>query len=125
MRSATSRREFAMASDRESAVQVPEIVKSKLRSVRRRRAMLRLVETIVIPLTVLIAAMLLVMAIDWMLELRAGWRIITSATALIAAGAAAGWGLIRLAEAGRTLSSAARDVDRAVPSLAERWSTIT
>src|SRR5436190_20621614 len=101
-------------------IEVPEIVKAKLRTVRRRRAMLRLVETIVIPLTVLIAAMLLVMTIDWMLELGAGWRVITSAAALIAAGAATGWGLLRLLEAGRTLSSAARAVDRAVPSLGER-----
>src|SRR4051812_79544 len=108
-----------MASQRDN-IEVPQIVREKLRGVRRRRATLRLVETIVIPLTVLLAAMLLVMAIDWMLELRAGWRMITSAGALIAAGMAAGWGLLRLMEAGRTLSSAARDVDRAVPSLGER-----
>src|SRR5437763_778092 len=105
-------------------IEIPQIVKTKLGGVCRRRALLRGVEALVIPLTVFLGAMLLMIAVDWVLEVRAGWRIITSGAALLAVTAAAGWGLLRLARAGLTLSSAARDVDHAVPSLGERWSTI-
>src|SRR3954447_17503308 len=106
-------------------VEVPKVVEEKLRHVRRRRATMRLIEAVTIPLTILLAGMLAMMALDWTLEIHRGWRLLTTGVALVAVTAAAVWGVSRLLALGRRLSISATEVDRAVPTLGERWSTIT
>src|SRR2546421_12381797 len=96
-------------------VQVPAVVQQKLRTVRRQAAALRLVETVVVPLAVLLGAMMLMMLLDWTMEFRRGWRLLTTASALIATAAAVVWGVGRLIRVGRSLSAAGTEGRRAGP----------
>src|SRR5215210_134086 len=95
--------ELAMISN-PNRIQVPPVVEQKLRTVHRRTWALRMVESLVVPMAVLLAAMMLVMLLDWTMEFQRGWRLLTTGSALIAAGAAVVWGVGRLIRVGRSLS---------------------
>ncbi len=108
------------------AIELPEEVKRKLRAVRRRAGLIEFARGMMLAAAALIAMMLVAIALDWQFvffnhELRAALTVsILSLAAAIAFIA----GLIPLARS-RRLEQVAETVDRAVPKLEERWSTVT
>jgi hypothetical protein len=105
---------------------LPGVIAKKLRAIRRRAVTLTLLQGLVLTGSVLIAAMLLAMAVDWTV----GWfnpagRYTFTALALAAAAAAFIIWCIRPLARTRTIVATARDVDATLPQLEERWSTVT
>src|SRR5207244_3865172 len=106
-------------------LELPQIIESKLRAVLRRKLMFRVVACVLCPATVLLAATMAAMALDWIFELPGTKsRTAVSLLALSLALTSVLWMLARLLSLRRELSVAALDVERAVPALQERYSTI-
>ncbi len=104
---------------------VPLAVAEKLESVRARAWKVRLATALVGGLVVLLAAMGLAMAIDrWAILYSSTWRSLLTLAALTATGLTfAAWILAAWRYVNR-VERVAADVDRSVPRLEERWSTI-
>lgn len=114
-----------MASDFRT-IEVPRVVKSKLRRVRGRKTRMRLSTAIVGAAAVLLAAMLVAMLIDWyIMPISTIFRTVLTGAAVVAAGAALVVWAGRALFTGRTMPEVASDVDRSLPRMEERWSTIT
>ena len=105
---------------------MPAALLQKLDEVRRDERRVRLWSGLLRGMTILLGAMLVAMAVDWLAELHShGWRWVLSLAALGFGGAA----LVRecllpLMRAG-SLTSVARKVDDAHPALEERYLTLT
>jgi hypothetical protein len=105
---------------------LPPTVAAKLTAIHRKRLAVRRMETLLLTAVVLIGAMLLAMAIDWLVVLfNPLWRHVLTLTALGLAGCTCVLALIRLGLDHWRLSTVAREVDLAVPQSEERWSTVT
>src|SRR5687767_636158 len=105
---------------------LPGVIAAKLRAIRRRAVTLTLLQGLVLTGSVLIAAMLVALAVDWTV----GWfspagRYTFTALALVATGAAFIFWCLRPLARTRTIVATARDVDASLPQLEERWSTVT
>ena len=105
---------------------LPRNVAQKLRAIRRRTAAVTLLRGFLLSLTLLFAAALIAMALDWAI----GWfdpRVRFTVSGLAAAGAVAGlvWWCVRPLLRRRSIVSTAREVDASLPQLEERWSTVT
>jgi len=104
---------------------MPAGMLGKLRAVRRRDRLIRLQSGLARSGAVLLAAMLLMMALDWLASPRQGpWRWLMTFSALACAAAALLLGCIIPLLRRRSLDSFARQVDRAHPSLQERCQTV-
>ncbi len=107
-------------------VNLPSVMESKLQAVRRRSLTFRATEVMLVAGTVLLAGMLVAMAVDWMVVLfDPGWRTVLTMSALGVTVLLLVVYAVRTAMGRYGLSTAAREVDRAVPALQERWSTVT
>lgn len=107
------------------AIEVPSVVASKLRVVRRRGGWMRLLEGALLTATVLAAAMTLAVAVDWLVVFfEPTWRIALTAVALVGPVAVFLWRCVVPLVTPRRISDVALEVDRAVPVLEERWSTV-
>ncbi|MCA9084359.1 MAG: hypothetical protein KDA81_09905, partial [Planctomycetaceae bacterium] len=104
---------------------LPSAIEAKLRSIRWRQIMLALVRAVVASATVLCAAMLVAMIIDWWFVLFSTTiRTILTTVSLTAAG-------VTLLVVGRSpllkalrIRAVAEAADRTVPQLEERWLTV-
>jgi hypothetical protein len=105
---------------------IPFAISRKLHLVRQRKAWLHIASALVTALAVLLAAMGLAMLIDWLATLYdSRWRVVlTSAAILAAVATAVGW-LIVARQRFLVLNQIAGDVDRQIPQLEERWTTLT
>lgn len=104
---------------------MPAGMLDKLRAVRRRDRLILLQSGLARSCAVLLAAMLLMMALDWLASPRQGpWRWLMTFSALACAAAALLLGCIIPLLRRRSLDSFARQVDRAHPSLQERCQTV-
>ncbi|HEY3394973.1 MAG TPA: hypothetical protein VGK58_19870 [Lacipirellulaceae bacterium] len=105
---------------------VPFAVLRKLRLVRQRKVWVHVASAMVAAITVLVAAMGVAMLIDYLATLYdSGWRVVLTAAALGAAAlTSAGW-LVMAFRRRLGLERIATDVDREIPQLAERWTTMT
>ncbi len=105
---------------------VPAAVLRKLHLVRKRTMLVHVASALVAAAAVLLAAMGIAMLIDWLATLYdSRWRLVLTATALIAAVATSiGWIILAWRRALR-LEQVAAEVDRQVPRLEERWTTMT
>ncbi len=106
-------------------ITIPDRVEDKLREVRGTRDRTRLIHAVVLGLLALFLAMAMAMFIDWAFTLfDTFWRSMLTLAAL----ATAGGTLMATAVAGyyrrRELADVATDVDRSVPVIEERWSTV-
>ena len=105
---------------------MPAKMLEKLHAVRRRDRRVRLQAGLTRACAVLLAAMLVVMAIDWLATPREGpWRWIMTISALACGGAALLLGCLIPLLRPPSLDSLAAQVDRANPSLQERCQTTT
>jgi len=105
---------------------IPSTVTSRLRAVRRKQFGVRALEGLLVGMAVLLAAMLLAMAVDWLIVLFSPTaRTAVTVAALVLGATAFVLCAVRLVLAQRRLSAIARQVDQAVPRLEERWSTVT
>lgn len=104
---------------------LPGPIAEKIRLVQRRMTGVGLVTAAVAAAAVLVAAMSLAMLVDYLATLYdSAWRGALTYSALIAALATlAGWAVLAWRRASR-LENVAREVDRRLPYLEERWSTI-
>jgi hypothetical protein len=105
---------------------VPFAIWRKLWLIRQRKLFVQVAVAAVAAVAVLLAAMGLAMLIDWLATLYdSRWRYVLTATAVLAAViTGVGW----LVVAWRRLLGVERiagDVDRHIPQLAERWTTMT
>ncbi len=107
-------------------VELPSVVEAKLRAVRRRIVGIRTTGGLILTATVLLLVMMVAMAIDWMVVLfDHRWRMaVTLSSLAFPAVTLAAW-FVRPLLSRHRLASVARVVDRSVPSLEERWSTVT
>jgi hypothetical protein len=105
---------------------IPSAIVHKLQLVRKRKVWLHVASAVVTALAVLLAAMGVAMLIDWLATLYdSRWRVVLTAMAISAAVATAvGW-LIVARRRLLALNEIAGDVDRQIPQLEERWTTIT
>ena len=105
---------------------VPFAILRKLRLVRQRKVWVHVASAMVAAITVLLAAMGVAMLIDYLATLYdSGWRVVLTAAALGAAAlTSAGW-LVMAFRRLLGLERIATDVDREIPQLAERWTTMT
>ena len=105
---------------------VPFAILRKLRLVRQRKLWVHVASALVAAIAVLLAAMGVAMLIDYLATLYdSGWRVILTAAALGAAAlTSAGW-LAMVFRRLLGLERIATDVDREIPQLAERWTTMT
>jgi hypothetical protein len=105
---------------------LPKVIATKLRAIRRRAVALTLLKGLCLSLAVLLGAVLIAMIADR----SAGWfdpRVRYAATILalaLAIGAFVYW-CIRPLFHRRTLAATARELDAILPQLEERWSTVT
>ena len=105
---------------------IPVEMLDKLHAVRRRERRIRLQAGLARASAVLLTAMLVMMALDWLVTPRQGpWRWIMTISALSCAAAALVLGCMIPLLRRRSLDSIARQVDRAHPSLQERCQTVT
>ena len=105
---------------------VPAAILRKLHLVRNRKMLVQFATALVAALAVLLAAMGVAMLIDWLATLYdSRWRFVLTSTALLAAFCTSiGWMLVAWRRAVR-LERLAAEVDREVPKLEERWTTMT
>jgi len=107
-------------------LELPPVIVSKLQRVRRRRRVLFFAEGLVLTATVLLLVMMAAMAIDWLVVwFDPRWRMAVTYCALAMTASLFAWQALSPLLRRRRLSSVALDVDRAVPSLQERWTTVT
>ena len=105
---------------------VPFAILRKLQLVRQRKLWVQVATAFVAAVAVLLAAMAMAMLVDWLATLYdSRWRVVLTTAALSAAAlTSVGW----LVVAWRRLLGLERiagDVDRRIPQLAERWTTMT
>jgi hypothetical protein len=105
---------------------VPEPIVRKLHQVRKRKMYVHIACAVVAALAVLIAAMCVAMLIDWLATLYdSRWRVVLTTTALLAAVLTTfGWFAVAWRRA-LGIERVAGDVDRQLPQLEERWTTMT
>ncbi|MGA2558018.1 MAG: DUF4175 family protein, partial [Verrucomicrobiota bacterium] len=104
---------------------IPVEILDKLHAVLRRDRFIRLQAGLARACAVLLSAMLLMMALDWLAAPRQGpWRWIMTCSALACGAAALLLGCIIPLLRRRSLDSLARQVDRAHPALQERCQTV-
>ncbi len=105
---------------------IPSPIVRKLRLVRQRKIWIHVASAIVAALAVLLAAMGVAMLIDWLATLYdSRWRVVLTVAALSAAVATVlGW-LVVARRRIVGLDHIAGDVDRQIPQLQERWTTMT
>jgi len=107
------------------SVNVPDVVASKLRAVRRRLWATSLAQMVVGTAVALLAGMTAAMAMDWAVVLYdARWRTVLTVVSLLPAAAVVAVCCARFIRSGRRLSLLAFRVDEMIPSLEERCSTI-
>ncbi len=105
---------------------MPAQMLDKLRAVLRRDRRLHLQTGLARAGAVLLSAMLVMMAVDWLATPHQGlWRWLMTISALACAAAALLLGCVIPLLRPRSLDSVARQVDRAHPSLQERCQTVT
>ncbi|MCG8449120.1 MAG: hypothetical protein MI725_06015 [Pirellulales bacterium] len=105
---------------------LPTSIVEKLTAVRDRAIKVRVATAVVTALVVLFASMSVAMLVDWLATLYdPRWRAVLTATACAAAGITLmGWGVL-VWRRFRYVDRVAADVDREIPELEERWSTVT
>jgi hypothetical protein len=105
---------------------VPEAILRKLRLVRQRKLLVQAASALVAAVAVLLAAMGIAMLVDWLATLYdSRWRFVLTWSALAAAMCTSvGWLIFAWRRATR-LDRVAAEVDRQVPRLEERWTTMT
>jgi hypothetical protein len=105
---------------------IPSAIVRKLRQVRQRKMWIHIASAVVAALAVLLAAMCVAMLIDWLATLYdSRWRVVLTVTALSAAMATVlGWVFVARRRL-LALDRIAGDVDRQIPQLQERWTTMT
>jgi hypothetical protein len=105
---------------------VPESILRKLHMVRQRKLLVHAACAVVAALAVLLAAMCVAMLIDWLATLYdSRWRVVLTMGALLAAVATTlGWFAVAWRRA-LGVKQVAGDVDRQIPQLEERWTTMT
>lgn len=105
---------------------VPFPIARKLRLVRSRRLWVHVLSALLVALAVLLAAMGVAMLVDYLATLYdSRWRYVLTNTALIVAAlTSVGWLLVAWR---RSLpwDRLAGDVDREIPELEQRWTTMT
>lgn len=105
---------------------LPGTVRDRLLSVRRRRTWQGTLEAVMAAGATIVVVALLAMAVDWLASPRdTVLRTALTTTVLLATAAVFIGVLARLALSWRRLTAIALDVDRSVPDLQERWSTVT
>jgi hypothetical protein len=105
---------------------MPAEMLEKLRAVQRHHRSVRLQTGLARTVAVLLAAMLLMMVLDWLVSPQPGlWRWIMTLSALSCGGVALILGCMIPLLRHRTLDSVARDVDASHPDLEERAQTVT
>lgn len=108
-----------------SEFRVPTNMADKLAAVRDRTWKVRLATALVCGLAVLLVAMGLAMAIDrWATLYSPAWRTILTLSALTATAMTIGAWILAAWHHVSRVDRVAADVDRSVPKLEERWSTI-
>src|SRR4051812_47109415 len=106
--------------------EIPEAVDFKLRAVRRRLQLRQAVEGLLISASALLMVMMLAMLIDEFATLiETQWRSILTYTSLGIAAVVFVIAFIRPMLKPRQLSRVAGQIERSIPELEERWSTIT
>ena len=106
--------------------ELPVVVESKLRAVRQRMFAMRATDGVILTMAVLVAVMMAAMLVDWLIVLfDPRWRTTITLVSLLAAVVTFVLSCVRPLVHRRLLSSVARRIDQAVPSLEERWSTVT
>jgi hypothetical protein len=105
---------------------VPFAILRKLRQVRQRKVWVHVASAVIAAVAVLLAAMAMAMLIDWLATLYdSRWRVVLTAAALCAAAVTSvGWLIVAWRRL-LGLERIAGDVDRQIPQLAERWTTMT
>jgi hypothetical protein len=105
---------------------VPAAIVRKLQLVQKRSLFVQVACALVASAAVLVAAMGVAMLIDWLATLYdSRWRVVLTMLAVAAAAATSiGWIAVAWRRALR-LERAAADVDRQIPQLEERWTTVT
>lgn len=105
---------------------IPTPLLNKLTMVRRRKVWVGICVAGLVALVVLLVAMAGAMFVDWSITLyEPTWRLILLLTVLCATGATLLWRTVWAFRQVRKLTAIATDVDREVPQLEERWSTVT
>ncbi len=111
--------------ERQQNVVVPDAVMHKLNAVRRRTLKVRISTAITAAAGVLMAAMALAMLVDWLATLYdSQWRVALTYSALTAAALTLCAWVMTAWRRSRQIRHAASDVDRGMPQLEQRWSTI-
>ncbi len=105
---------------------VPASIVRKLRLVQKRSMLVQVACALVAAMAVLLAAMGVAMLIDWLATLYdSRWRVVLTTLAIsVAVCTSIGWIVVAWRRAKR-LESVAAEVDRQVPRLEERWTTMT
>ena len=105
---------------------VPAAILRKLRLVQKRSMLVQVACAMVAAAVVLLAAMGIAMLVDWLATLYdSRWRLVLTTFALAAAACTSiGWIIVAWRRS-LQLERAAADVDRQVPQLEERWTTVT
>jgi hypothetical protein len=105
---------------------VPPSIVRKLLQVRRHKMLVHATCAVVAALAVLLAAMCVAMLIDWLATLYdSRWRVVLTSAALLAAAlTTVGW-LVVAWRRSLSIHQVAGDVDRELPQLEQRWTTIT
>ena len=105
---------------------VPSAVATKLRMVRQRKIWVQVTTAIVAAVAVLLTAMAIAMLIDWLATLYdSRWRVVLMGAALVmAAATGAGW-IFVASKRGLRWERVALDVDRQLPQMEERMTTMT
>lgn len=105
---------------------VPDPILRKLQLVRKRKMAVQIACAVAAALAVLLAAMGIAMLIDWLATLYdSRWRVVLTTAAIAAAVlTTAGWIFVAWRRL-LGLERVALDVDREIPQLEERWTTMT
>ncbi|MEX2317874.1 MAG: hypothetical protein WD669_12025 [Pirellulales bacterium] len=104
---------------------IPFAVTRKMKMVRQRKIWVQVASAFVAAAAVLLVAMAIAMLIDWLATLyNSGWRTVLTTTAMATAAVTiAGW-LVIAWRRGLRWERVALDVDRQLPQLEERWTTM-
>src|SRR5688500_6071383 len=106
--------------------ETPPVVAFKLRAVQRRLRFVQAAAGLLISASALLMLMMLAMLIDELaILIETTWRSVLTFSALVIAGVVLNFALIRPLLRPRRLSRVARHVEKQMPELQERWSTIT
>ena len=111
--------------DHSQEYRVPQAMADKLEIVRARAWRVRLATALVGGLVVLLAAMGVAMAIDrWATLYSSAWRSLLTISALTATGLTLAAWIVAAWRYINRVEKVAADVDRSMPDLEERWSTL-